>query len=237
MKKALALALCLIMLLTLAVGCKKKEAAQNPPELTDSQISTDLMHSDHLYYYAHTGDISFLAGLKVTDKQQKDDTLTLKATATAGSNHIEVALAADMEYTIVNGKWKLSNITLTKADPTILSGPYQDSLVSEIGNYIAYNIDSQEAAQNRALAYYGEERHSLDINIQNVTWGIQYEEGATTAKLTAEMKSDALTFSGYYSLTFNEERGWVIESEKQDNGQNYLVLRLDSLEQKTTDEK
>lgn len=237
MKKALALLLCLMMLLTLSVGCKKNEEAKKIGELTDEQISSDLLNNKHLYYYAHTGNISSVASLQVTDKKQNNNTITLTATATASSSHINIALSANMKYVATNGAWELDSVEITKSVPTITAGPDQETLASEVDSYISLNKTSQEANKPLALAYYGEERHSLNVNLSAVTWGVEYEKDATTAKLTAEMKSDTLTFSGYYNLTFDQERGWIIEGEMQEHGQNYLVLHLDTLEQKTTDEK
>ena len=236
MKKALALLLCLMMMLTLSVGCKKNQEAKKTGDLTETQISSDLLNSDNLYRYAHTGDITSIAGLQVNDKKEDGNTITLTATATAGSDHISIALTANMKYMAENGAWKLDTVEITKADPTVIAGPYKDTLVNEVNNYINLNRSSQDAGKTLALAYYGEERHSLNVNTGSITWGIAYEKG-NTAKLTAEMKSDALTFSGYYNLTFDKERGWLIESELQEHGQSYLVLHLDTLEQKTADEK
>ena len=238
MKRTLALLLCLILLLALPVGCKKDKQATNPAgELTNSQISIDLKNSTHLYYYAHTGSILAVSGLKVSDKEKDGNAMTLKATATAQSNHVSVDLAADMRYVVINNKWTLDTVEITKAVPTILAGPEKESVLMEISNYLAHNATSQEQNKSLALAYLGEERHSLEITVSAVTWGVDYKEGSDTAKLTAKLTSDALTFSGYYTLTFDKKVGWVIETEKQDNGQHYPVLHLDTLEQKAAEKK
>lgn len=237
MKKALALLLCLMMLLALPVGCKKDKEAKKVGELTDAQISSDLINSDHLYHFAYTGNISSLAGLKVSDKKQDGNTITLKATGTASSAYVQVALAAEMKYTVINNAWKLDSVQITKAVPTTIDGPEQEAILMTVENYIDNNMTSQEQKKSVALAYLGEERHSLEVNTRAVTWGVDYEKGSDTAKLTAKLTSDALTFSGYYTLTWDEKAGWVFESEKQDNGQHYLVLHLDSLEQKATEKK
>ena len=239
MKRTLALLLCFILLLALPIGCSEDEekAANKVSELTNSQISSDLKDSAHLYYFAHTGNIHTVSGLKVSDKEKDGITMTLKATATVNSNHVAVKLAADMKYTVINNAWKLNSVKITKATPSILSGPNQESVLIEINNYIDNNATSQEQNKHLALAYLGEERHSLELDTAAVTWGIDYKEGSNTAKLTAKLTSDALTFSGYYTLTFDKKVGWVIKSEQQDNGQYYLVLHLDSLEQKAAEEK
>lgn len=239
MKKALALILCLVMLLTLAVGCKKKEEEQKVAELTDSLIASDLINSDNLYYFAHTGDITSMAELKVEDKKQDGNTLTLTASATAGSECIEVELTAKMKYTVQNGAWKLASVEITKAVPTVIAAPTKESVLSEIENYLAYNLTSREQEKSIALGIKGEERYELEINPRNVAWNMEYEDGSTTAKLTAALNNNDVAFIGYYSLSFDNEQGWVIASEKQENGQGYLVLYLETIELKKTavDEK
>lgn len=237
MKKVFALLLCVALLLALPVGCKDKKEQKKPGELAESQISSDLIASDHLYYYAHTGTITSLSNLKVTDKKQDGDTITLKATGTAHSTGLQVNLAADMKYVVKNGAWHLDNIKLNKATPKLTGGPDKESVQMEIENYLAHNFTSQEQNKTIALAIHGEERHELAINPREAAWSIDYKKGSTTAKMTVAVNNNDVAFTGYYKLNFDQKAGWVITGEKQENGQNYLVLYLDTLELKTADKK
>lgn len=237
MKKVFALLLCVALLLALPVGCKDKKEQKKPGELAESKISSDLIASKHLYYYAHTGAISSMSNLKVTDKKQDGDTITLKATGTAHSAGLQVDLAADMKYVAKNGAWHLDNIKLNKATPKLTGGPDQETVRMEIDNYISNNATSQEQKKPIALAIHGEERHELAINTREAAWNIVYEKGSTTAKMTVAVNNNDVAFTGYYKLNFDQKAGWVITGEKQENGQNYLVLYLDNLELKTADKK
>lgn len=239
MKKVFALLLCVALLLVLPVGCKDKEeeAKKEPAELTNSQISSDLIASRHLYFFAHTGTIHSLSGLKVTDKKQDGDTITLKATGTAHSTGLQVNLAADMKYIVKDGAWHLDNVKLNKATPKLTDGPDKESVQMEIENYLAHNFTSQEQNKTIALAIHGEERHELAITPREATWSIDYKKGSTTAKMTVAVNNNDMAFAGYYKLTFDQKTGWVITGEKQENGQNYLVLYLDTLELKTAEKK
>ncbi|MBQ3203026.1 MAG: hypothetical protein IJB36_05225 [Clostridia bacterium] len=234
MKKVFALILCCALLVVMPVGCKKKAAEK--AEWTDSVISADLLKNDHLYNLAHCGKFSSIADLKITEKVEKSDTVSLSVTAKAVSPRAEAQLVADMTYTLTNNQWKLKDIRLTQtAAPT--DAPDKESVRMEIDNYLAHNMTSQEQKKPIALAIHGEERHELTIKTSDVAWDMSYEKGSTTAKLTAALNNNDVAFIGYYKLTFDESKGWIIESEKQENGQHYPVLYLDTLELKNTDKK
>ena len=208
MKRALALILCCVMLLTLTVGCKKEEKPAAPD---DSRISSDLIDHRAKYSFSHIEGTPSMAGLKIVERHEEDDSIDLKVTATAINEYARIELAADIEYELDDGRWELDELRITKAVPTPTAAPNQESVLMLLDNYISIT--------GSALAAKGEERHKLNVNVRGANWEMKYDEASKTAKLLVEMKSEVLTFKGYYALSFNET-GWVIESEKQENGQN-----------------
>ena len=221
MKKIVALLLCGVMLLTLAAGCKKEEAT--PAVLNETIIHSDLLKNYTLYNYSHVTGAPTLGGLQIIKRSEEGDAATVSVSALAHYANVDVGVTADMAYTRINNVWTLQNITITGATPTVTGAPDQDSVLSMLENYISIT--------GSALAIKGDERHHLNVNVRGATWEMQHEGGAKTAKLLVSMKSDTLTFNGYYTLNF-EETGWTVVSEKQENGQYYPLLTLESLKQK-----
>lgn len=233
MKRIFALLLCVALILALPVGCKKKKADKVEPEaVTEKRVGADLMSRSDLYYFGHIGTVNSYNSVKIVEKSQDGDALSLSATAKIYSNNAEIYLAADMTYTLVNNSWKLGTVTITEAVPTPVGGPDKESVLSEIRNYIQNNLTSRQQKKEVALAVLGEEHHFLAIDLTKATWEMKNDSAAKTAKLHVSHKTDDLTFSGYYNLTFDTEKGWVIETEKQENGFNYPLLHLETLEQK-----
>ena len=231
MKKVLALLLCLTMLLTVCAGCKK--TAKNT-ELTDALVRSDLVKNSNLYTYAHLGIVNSISSLKIADKNRDGDVTTLSVTGTALSSCAKIQMAADMKYTFKNGAWHLDSMKVNKAVPTLTAGPYTDSVLSEISNYLVNNESSQKFKKPSALAVKNGKYHNIELNVQAADWQMAYDALTQTAKLNVTYKSENLSFSGYYSLEFDAEKGWIIHGEQQENGQNYLLLYLNTLEQKAS---
>ena len=72
----------------------------------------------------------------------------------------------------------------------------------------------------------------LYFNINSANLEMTYEDGAETAQLKVSYTSDKLTFEGSYTLTFDEKKGWVMETKGQDDGRQHPLLYLSKLEQK-----
>ncbi len=227
MKKAFALILCLVLLLAIPVGCKKK-ANEKPVPLTESTISVDLIRHNGQYSYPHCGNFDKITDLTILEKEEKDTTATVWFSAKANSSCTVVDLAGKMKYTYKNGHWNMDSLDLSKATPTPTNGPDLKSAMMEINNCVSII--------GKAFALQGETEHALPaLNMQSGSWQIQAEKGAKTAQLTVNYKSNVMTFTGYYNLTF-EETGWRFETIKKDTT-NYPVLHLDSLEMHETDKK
>ena len=229
MKKALALLLCIVLLLTVS-GCKK--TARNT-ELTDSLISTDLIKHG-VYDFAHCGKPSTIADLKVVEKSRDGEVTTLSVTANAISPHVSVQLAADMTYTFANGVWVMNTVEFTQMIPTPTAAPSQESLLYELSNYMGVT--------GSALAAKEGVHHDLQFTISAVTWEMQHAQGGRTARLNASLKSDTLTFTGYYTLIFDAKKGWLFETEMvtneaQGGNRYYPLMQLETLERKTTTDK
>lgn len=238
MKRIFALLLCVALVIALPVGCKKKADKVEPEAVTEKRIGNDLMSRSDLYYLSHVGTINSFNSVKIVEKDEDGDTLSLSVTANMFSNNAEISLAADMTYTLVANSWKLDTVTVNKAVPTLTGGPDKQSVLMDITNYVQNNPTTQENKKDTALAMLGEERHLLAIDLAKVTWEMKNDLKTKTAKLYATQKTGDLTFTGYYNLTFDDTKGWIIESEKQDNGFYYLLMRLEAMEQKeTSDEK
>ena len=238
MKRIFALLLCIALVIALPVGCKKKADKAEPEAVTEKRIGADLMSRSDLYYLHHVGTLNSYNSVKIVEKSEKDDTLSLSVTANLFTNNVEIALAANMTYVLADNSWKLDTVKINKATPTLTGGPDKQSVITYVTNYVQNNPTTQENRKDTALAVLGEERHLLAIDLSKVTWELKNDLKAKTSQLYATYKTDDLSFSGYYNLTFDDAQGWIIENEKQDNGYYYLVMHLDTLEQKeTTDEK
>ena len=220
MKKIVALLLCVIMLLTMAVGCKDKE---EPEVLDETRIVSDLSDNYPKYIFSHASGRPSVGGLQIVERNEEGDDAVLSVTATAHFRNATVAIAADMDYQRVDGQWTLNEIAITKTTITPTAAPDLESVLMLLDNYISIT--------GSALAAKGDDRHQLKLNVRGANWEMECEDGAKTAKLNVSMKSEQLTFTGYYTLTF-KDTGWDIACEKQDNGQYHPLLHLETLEQK-----
>lgn len=225
MKRILTLLLCCVTLLTIAVGCQKDTSPII--ELNESRFTTDLANAYDKYSYTHAEGKPTISDFTIVEKKEDGGMTTLSVTAIATNNHIDVELAATMEYVRENNYWRLSKLDITKAQPIPNAAPNRKGLLEALANYTSIT--------GSALAIQGEEHHNLAFDIQDVAWEVSFDTQAKTAKLMGAYKSDKLTFTGHYNLVFTE-RGWTFESEKQENGNYYPLLYLDTLEQ-TEDKK
>lgn len=232
MKKAIALLLCLTLLLVLPTGCKKKG---DPSLLDDNRLTSDLMNCSHLYYYSHVGAVNAISNLKVVEKVEKKNAVSFSVTAKAVAACANIELAVDMNYAYENGTWMLDrdNVKVTKQTITVTAGPDLESTIMELNNYVS--------VVGNALAVKGEEQHLLPAyNVVKATWETEYSETNKTAKMKVTYESDTLSFTGYYNLTFNDN-GWVFETKKiEGDERSHILLHLETLEQKEaekTDEK
>ncbi len=223
MKRIFALLLCGVMLLTVAVGCKKKESSAPVIELNEARFIADLAASNAKYSYTHAEGKPTISDFAIVEKKEDGGVTTLAVTATATNSHLSIELEATMEYVRENNYWRLSKVDVTKAQPIPTSAPHRAGLLEALTNYTSIT--------GSALAVKDEEHYDLVFDVADVTWGLSFDEKAKTAKLMGSLKSDKLTFTGYYNLTFTEN-GWIFESEKQENGQRYPLLHLNTLEQK-----
>lgn len=227
MKRLLSLLLCCVMLMTLSAGCKKNNTPEKPG-LTDTAIAADLAANHTKYNFAHINAESepTISDFKVSNRTEADGVVSLSVTATAITPYATIDVAADMEYTWELNYWRMSNIEITKAIPTVTAAPNLNSVKTELSNYISI--------VGSALAVKDEESHNLQFSFDKAAWSISRADGAQTATLNVAYQSDELTFTGYYTLTFGEA-GWTIESEEQESGQHYPLMHLITLEQ--TDEE
>lgn len=225
MKKIFALLLCCLLPLLMLAGCNKEESTPEPPELTDDIVAKDLSlnHSRYnkLYFMGNSYAIS---NLEVSDKEEKDNTVTLTASATAANNSISYQLTASMVYALEGNFWVMKNIEVLEAEHTILGNPDQGELLEALENY--YSITGS------ALALQGEEEYKLNFNPVGAEWTVTSDLENKTAKVAVSFKSTELTFEGYYNLTLGEN-GWSFESQLQEDGRSFPILYLEKLEQKS----
>lgn len=221
MKRFFALLLCGVLLLTLSVGCKKNSSPVI--ELNEARYIADLANNDAKYSYSYAEGKPTISDFTIVEKKEDGGMTTLSVTATASNDHVDIELAATMEYVRENNYWRLSKLEITKAEPIPTSAPDITTLRETLRNYTTIT--------GSALAIMDEEHYHLEFNVDHVTFGTSFNSKEKTARLMATLKSDRLSFTGHYNLTF-AERGWVLESEKQENGSHYPLLYLDTLEQK-----
>lgn len=219
MKRILALTLSLLMLLTVAVGCNEEA----PEKLTNNRISTDLAKNHGLYAYSHVGGTPDISQLKIVEKKEEGEYAYVTASAVATFDNAVIRFTAEMEYQRVDRRWRLNKMTVPEKEITSTGAPRLDSVLVELSNYVSLN--------NAALAVKGEDYHTLTFNPKAANWDMQHEEGAKTATLKVSYKSNALTFAGYYTLTF-EEQGWVIETTLRGDGRQHPLMHLTELTRK-----
>ena len=227
MKRVFALFLCLALLATMAVGCKKNEKKAQAPasnELTESVFITDLLSKSDLYYYEACGKYNSIADLKVVHKMTTDNAVNVSVTGTASSPYVEVDLAADMKYVVKNNQWVLDSVNVTKKVPSVIAAPDTARIQDTISNYISF-VGSALAVKD------GQDQRLPSFSIKNAQWEMKWETGAKTARLNISYTSDPLTFTGYYTLTFGEA-GWDYEHKALDDGYRHIVMHLETLEQK-----
>ena len=219
MKKIVSLLLCCVMLATLCVGCKDKTPTRNT-DLTDAIVASDLADNYHQYSFAHVAPDQkpTVSDLQVSDRVEEEGVTRLTVTAKADTGYALIRIGAAMEYTWELNYWRMSKleITDTVANPT--AAPSIASVQSELANYMSVT--------GSALAIQGETRRALKFTMNNATRNIAWQQGAKTATLTLSVKTTEAIFEGYYNLTFDSAKGWVIETEKQESGQNYPVMHL-----------
>ena len=218
MKRFFALALSILMLLTLAVGCGEK-----PEELTNSRISADLVKQSGNYSYAHIGGTPGISQMTVTEKTEENGYANVVVSALATFHSAKVEFTATMDYELVGNRWKLRTMNVTESDITLTGAPDQASVLNELSNYIS--------SAGNAMAVLDEQYHLLTFNPQGANWEMKYEDGATTATLNVTYKTTALTFDGYYTLTFGD-KGWTIETILRENDRQHPLLHLIKLEKK-----
>lgn len=221
MKKIIALILCGVMLLTLAVGCKKEE---QPEELIDARIAHDLTNSTHLYPYTHIVGTPDIKDLQVVSRNESGNRTIVSVDANLYFSNADLDLKADMEYLLIGNHWKLEDVKVTHRAITVTGAPHQASVMSDLTNYIGI--------VGSAYSVMDDTYQPLYFNINDPTVEMQYESGAKTAALKLAYTSDKLTFEGTYTLTFDEESGWHFETVKQADGRQHPLLRLTKLEQK-----
>ena len=232
MKKVFALLLCLALLATMAVGCKKNDKAAQIPstdKLSTSVLSADLLSKSGLYYYEACGKYDSISNLKVVNKMTTDNVTNVAVTGIARSAYVEVELAANMKYVVKNNQWVLDSVNVTKKVPSVIAAPDTARIQDTISNYISF-IGSALAVKD------GKEQRLPSFNIKNAKWEMKWENGAKTARLNISYTSDPLTFTGYYTLTFGET-GWGYEHKALDDGYRHIVMHLESLEQKDATKK
>lgn len=220
MKRIYALLLCLLMVLTMAVGCNEEK----PAELTDSQIAADLAKQHGQYAYAHIGGQPTITNLQVSDKNENGYTTTLSATAVAVFSGAEVDITATMTYLLSDNQWRAYKTQVTAGAIRLTGGPDKDSVLQELENYVSLVGSVYAIWEDEYQALY-------DVTFADATAEMKYEESAKTATLNLSYTSDKLSFTGSYALSFGEG-GWSIETVKQDDGRQHPLLRLTSLEKK-----
>lgn len=222
MKKALAFALCLTLLLVMPVGCKKKDAAK-PAKLTEDRISSDLISNSGFYNLYYTEGDYAISNLKILKKSEKKvegvTTTYLTVSATAVNPCVRTKFTAKMEYALINSLWKWQKTEIVEQSSKVLSGPNLNSVRSSIYNYVS--------AVGSALAVQGEKRYDLKPNLADAAWEMKYDAKTTTARLYLTIKNKEMELTGYYGLHF-EEKGWVLESETQKDGRSFPVLYLEN---------
>ena len=205
MKKTLALLLCVAMLLTLAVGCKKKI---KPEELTEARIADDVVSNTQEYSYTHITGTPDMKEMTVLTRDEVDGDIVLTLEATVTYPNADVTLKANVVYQSFGPKWQLTRFNVTESSIEVTGAPSQSSVVNELANY---------------MSIVGSAYSDLEMT---------YEAGAKTAALTLSYPSDKLTFAGSYTLTFDDAKGWVLETKAQDDGRQHPLLHLTKLEQK-----
>lgn len=223
MKRIFALLLCGVMLLTAAVGCQKKGSSSSVIELNEARFIADLAANNAKYSYTHAEGKSTISDFTIVEKKEDGGVTTLAVTATATNSHLSIELEATMEYVRENNYWRLSKVDVTKAQPIPTSAPNRAGLLEALTNYVSIT--------GSALAILGEEHYHLVFDVADAMWDLSFDEETKTAKLVGSLFSNELTFTGHYNLIFTEN-GWAFESEEQETGQSYPLLRLNSLEQK-----
>lgn len=227
MKKAFALLLCVVLLMAMAAGCKKKEDkpanTPAPNALTESDFISGLLSRSDLYYYEACGKFKSIADLEVVSKMTTDDATNVSVTGTAISNCVEVELAATLNYILKDNQWVLDTAKVTKKVPTVTAAPELTRIQDTIGNYMS--------AVGNALAIQDGTDHRLpSFAIKDVKWEMKWDNGAETARLNVSYTSESLTFTGYYTLTFGET-GWEYEYKVLEDGYRHIVMHLESLKQ------
>lgn len=228
MKKVLSLLLCCGMLTALCVGCEDKAPALNR-ELTDAIIASDLANNYAQYSFAHVSPNQkpAISDLQVSGRIEEEGVTRLAVTATADTGYADIKITANMEYTWELNYWRMSNLEVTDAIPTPTAAPSIASVQLELSNYMSVT--------GSALAIQGKTRHNLKFTMNNATRKMTWVEATKTATLTLSVTTPEAVFEGYYNLTFDSAKGWVIETEKQESGQNYPVMHLTSYDKVITE--
>lgn len=221
MKKIVSLLLCCVMLATLCVGCKDKSPTRNT-ELTDGIIASDLADKYSYYSFAHVNPDQkpTISDLQVSGRVEEEGVTRLAVTATADTGYAHIQFTANVEYTWELNYWRMSKLEVTDAVATPTAAPSVASVQLELSNYMSIT--------GSALAIQGQTRRNLKFTMNNATRKMTWVEANHTATLTLSVKTSEAVFEGYYNLTFDSAKGWVIESEKQESGQNYPVMHLTS---------
>ncbi len=221
MKKTLALLLCVAMLLTLAVGCKKKI---KPEELTEARIADDVVSNTQEYSYTHITGTPDMKEMTVLTRDEVDGDIVLTLEATVTYPNADVTLKANVVYQSFGPKWQLTRFNVTESSIEVTGAPSQSSVVNELANYMSIVGSAYSVLDDKYQPLY------FDINSADLE--MAYEAGAKTAALTLSYTSDKLTFAGSYTLTFDDAKGWVLETKAQDDGRQHPLLHLTKLEQK-----
>lgn len=216
MKKALALLLCCVMVLTIAAGCKKNK----PEELTNTRISSDLANNYAEYAYTHITGTPSISELNIAEKNQEEDRITVSVSAVAVFSNAKVKVAATMAYALSGTKWRLTDVTVSDSSITPTGAPSIESVLNELVNYVSIN--------GGAIGVLEENEHLLQYNLRGAEWTMACEDGAKTATLNVTFTSKKLSFAGYYTLTF-VEKGWVIETTERGDGRHHPLMHLTSL--------
>ncbi len=219
MRRMIALALSLLLLLTVAVGCNEEA----PEEITDDRICADLVKQSGKYAFAHVVGTPDITAMQVLHCEETSNNTSLEVTATAIFDNAEVAFGATIHYRLDGKKWRLHSMDVSKKEVTLTGAPDKDSLLEELTNYTS--------VYGSAMAQMDEEFHNLVFRPQDADWELLYEKDSKTATLAVSYSDESLTFAGSYTLTFGES-GWFFESVERIDGRHHPLLRLTTLTQK-----
>lgn len=222
MKRMLALILCCVMLLPVATGCKDENLNQTI-ELNDARIAADILEQyESKYTFTHAEGKATLSSLKILTEVKEGNFTKLSVSAVASNDYVDVDLTVAIEYKRENNYWRLHRMGFATVEAVPTTIPNRASLMNTLRSYIH--------ATGSALAKKGAEFYNLMFDVDAVTWGLSFDKVTKTAQFWSSYKSENLSFTGYYDLTFGAT-GWVITAIKQD-GKSQPVMYLQTIEMK-----